>query len=686
MPGTDDADARGCVPGEPPCAESGEVCDEEEDSCDACSPDTWDRDEDGERAVACGGADCDDADPAVNPGAEEICDAEGRDEDCDPETFGPPGPSGVAGDADGDSYVSAMCCQQIDGAVTCGPDCNDANMEINPDASEICNGLDDDCDGSLDPTIEDRDMDGWAGCSDLPAAMRDCDDESDVTHPGASELCDGEDNDCDGDNAGEDLDGDGFLAVGASCSGGPRDARPRTDCDDDDIQISPTAMERCDATDWDCDGDTDEAPASNTCGSDAITTYACTSESCEVASCAATHDDCDGMASNGCEQSLDTPAHCGACDNACQWVCSAMTCDDPVDVTVGGYHVCARTSNERIRCWGRNEDGQLGLGATSVSPSTHPAGYVQATIPGAGVVALTTVEEVEAGGFFSCARVSSGNVYCWGRNDHGQLGNGAPGPDVAVAETHVSDASSLAISESHACAIVNAPVVGSVVCWGNNDRYQSATVAPSAVPGTAVASDVAVGLEHSCSRTTDGRVQCWGDNNYGQIGQGSTDVVPEPANFVENASGSGDLNDVEDISAAGYITCALHSTGRMSCWGANTTRPVTVTDGGSPATFTAFVGEGNDPFRAVCARNASGDVRCISTSSVGSFVAGSTAGSPASSVTSFSASEAIEGVSYGHICVIDGAGLRCLGSNSYGEVGDGTRLERRDLVTVLPPS
>ncbi|HJL14427.1 MAG TPA: putative metal-binding motif-containing protein [Sandaracinaceae bacterium LLY-WYZ-13_1] len=140
MPGATGADARGCVAVDGPCSE-GETCSSDEMRCIPVDCTDPDRDGDGHDAVACGGDDCDDDDPLRYPGNEEVCDADGRDEDCVDTTF-----AGAEGDTDGDGFVSDECCN----ADACGGDCDDEDALVHPDASESCNGVDDDCSGSED--------------------------------------------------------------------------------------------------------------------------------------------------------------------------------------------------------------------------------------------------------------------------------------------------------------------------------------------------------------------------------------------------------------------------------------------------------------------------------------------------------------------------------------------------------
>ncbi len=142
VPGAAGADPRGCIEVGPPCA-LGEACVEELSRCvaDTCGAVT-DADGDGHDSAACGGDDCDDDDPNRYPGNPEVCDDAGHDEDCVPTTLA----GDADGDADGDGEIDRGCCN----GATCGADCDDADRALHPGARELCNGRDDDCDGVLD--------------------------------------------------------------------------------------------------------------------------------------------------------------------------------------------------------------------------------------------------------------------------------------------------------------------------------------------------------------------------------------------------------------------------------------------------------------------------------------------------------------------------------------------------------
>jgi DNA-binding beta-propeller fold protein YncE len=251
------------------------------------------------------GGDCDDANASINPAASEVCDDSDIDEDCDgladsadsDATGGGTYYADQDGDGYGDPSNSVSACDQPAGYVTEPLDCDDGDALVNPAATETCNGYDDDCDGLIDDADTDvtgtntwyMDMDGDGygvadmtveACS-LPSGYADnsddCDDSNGAVHPGAAEICDSVDNDCDGliDTDDPDVvdasiwysdnDGDGYgdPSTGVlSCSAiGVADG---TDCDDSNSGINPGAQEVCDSldADEDCDGVADDADLS----------------------------------------------------------------------------------------------------------------------------------------------------------------------------------------------------------------------------------------------------------------------------------------------------------------------------------------------------------------------------------------------------------------------------------------
>ncbi len=205
--------------------------------------------------------DCDDADADVNPGADEICND--ADDDCDGEIDDGLPSFELLPDLDGDGYGAGEavlhCASQLDGHVLAGGelDCDDLDATVHPDAEELCNGLDDDCDGSAADEEEDGDGDSFSPCDG------DCDDEVATVNPVALEICDGVDTDCDGAIPEDEGDGDGDGWV--VCEGyldhdgaNPGGFDGGGDCDDDDASAFPGNPEACDGVDNDCDGQADE--------------------------------------------------------------------------------------------------------------------------------------------------------------------------------------------------------------------------------------------------------------------------------------------------------------------------------------------------------------------------------------------------------------------------------------------
>lgn len=193
-----------------------------------------------------------------------------------------------------------------------------------------------------------------------------------------------------------------------------------------------------------------------------------------------------------------------------------------LEVAAGGSHTCGRSTSALLLCWGGNAKGQLGLG--NLSDQLLPV-FVD-------TVMLGSVMQISAGGEHTCA-VNGGALYCWGDNGMGQLGEGSTqSTSSPVGVTDVFGGASLAFVSAgwqHTCATT---VVGAAFCWGGNANGQLGdgteggfSVQPSPVLGGATFGWIGAGHNHSCGLTTSpvqGVLLCWGTNDFGQLGDGST--------------------------------------------------------------------------------------------------------------------------------------------------------------------
>jgi len=351
-------------------------CDDSVDEAGAVDELTWYLDNDGDgwgnaasvtfactqpSGYAADSGDCNDADATIHPGADEYCD--GVDNDCDGTADEPDAVDAPTWylDSDGDGYgddgSATTFCTVTAGYVSTGGDCDDADSGVNPGATEWCNGVDDNCDGTVDEATAadastwyaDTDGDGYGdpatgsvACTQptgFVADSSDCDDSTAGVSPGATEVCDGVDNDCDGlsdepDAVGAgtwyaDADGDGYgdpSSPTTSCTLPTGYVADDSDCDDSDGAINPGATEVLDGVDNDCDGVLDPEHCSDGSDNDGDGLIDCEDGDCASDS-ACTE---DGYCDDGSDNDGDGTTDCEDDD------CWADCVDLPYRAQVGG--------------------------------------------------------------------------------------------------------------------------------------------------------------------------------------------------------------------------------------------------------------------------------------------------------------------------------------------------------------
>jgi hypothetical protein len=260
-------------------------------------------------------------------------------------------------------------------------------------------------------------------------------------------------------------------------------------------------------------------------------------------------------------------------------------------ITAGAYHTCALTAGGAVKCWGDNYYGQLGDGTT-----TNASTPVQVVGLTSGVTAITSGAGYPPeiwDGFHSCALTAGGAVKCWGDNTFGQLGDGtttnASTPVQVVGLT--SGAQAITVGVSHSCALTTG---GAVQCWGFNSAGDlgngTNAMATTPVQVTGLSSGVQgvdAGGHHACAVTTGGAVQCWGDNYFGQLGNGTTTESLTPVQVTGLTSG------VQAVAAGSWHSCALTTGGAVQCWGNNYDGQLgtgTTTNSSTPVQVVGFSG------------------------------------------------------------------------------------------------
>lgn len=339
-------------------------------------------------------------------------------------------------------------------------------------------------------------------------------------------------------------------------------------------------------------------------------------------------------------------------------VAASSGVDNVVALAAGANHTCALRADGTVRCWGDDAFGQLGNG----SPPTEPIGGGFRAVAVAG---LTRVTQIAAGGDTTCAVVASGMVFCWGRNDRGQLGRALPvgsGSHIPVPVSLLPvmgvNAVEVGVGRSFACARSSR---GEVACWGDNTSGQilsgavPAMTAEPRVPTTFVAAQLAVGDRHVCVRTDVGRLACWGA--FGT-------PWPVPSGLAQ-------------VVAGRDYACAVQHDGEARCWG----RPEAAALGMGFAWSASLARSVGSAVAAVyggpanvCLESASGALQCFGANARGQVGDGTTsvAVTTATAVARAAPTDVdVVSVGWGHTCVRRRSGVAsCWGDNGHRRVRD----------------
>ncbi|AKV01363.1 BNR repeat domain protein [Labilithrix luteola] len=426
---------------------------------------------------------------------------------------------------------------------------------------------------------------------------------------------------------------DSEQAAITSTRDGGRDETGETPPDDDGV--NPSGV--CSPQTADCNGDpsdgceTKTSSSETNCGGCGVTcgkapahgNIACKNGTC-TRSCASGYE----LQGTTCVPGAPPPLACGGDAVDCGGVCRAIasdplncgSCGKTCDVPQGGSARC-----DQAKC---RPECPVGTALSGTTCNAVPVGSITPTlVPGSG---------------HTCGLTSQGTVRCWGSNDHGQIGTGTSSPTKVPTPTNVVDlgggATHVALSAWFSCAVTN---VGGVKCWGNNAQGQlgaptNISISTKPVDVTNLSGPVkqiAMGVSHACALLVSGEVQCWGDNQYGQLGDGSTTNRPRAV----PVSG---LSGVLEVTAGGSATCARLGAGAVKCWGGN---------------GLGQVGDGSGVAKVLVPSGVVG---------LGSNVVAIRAG-------------------VAHVCALLGNGsVRCWGWNGTGQLGDGSETDRPTPVAV----
>ncbi|MDG0815897.1 RCC1 domain-containing protein [Bdellovibrio svalbardensis] len=391
-------------------------------------------------------------------------------------------------------------------------------------------------------------------------------------------------------------------------------------------------------------------------------------------------------------------------------------------VSVGSNHVCTLLENSKVKCWGYNANGQLGL--ENLIYKGDGAGEMGDSLAFVNLGTGRSAVQIAGGGMHTCALLDNSTVKCWGEGSSGQLGQGngnslgwgggqmgdsLPAINLGTGRSAVQ----ITAGYSHACALLDN---STVKCWGEGSSGQLGIGStakmgdgagemgdslPAINLGTGRrAVQISAGYSHTCALLDNSTVKCWGNNGFGQLGQGSTTNLGDGAGEMGDslpAINLGTGRSAVRIIAGYYHTCALLDDSTVKCWGYNSTGHL---GQGSTSTLGDGAGEMGDSLPAIslgtgrkavqvalgnqhtCALLDNSTVKCWGDNSFGqlgqgnSTTLGDGAGEMGDSLPVINLGTGRAAVqissSGNHVCaLLDNSTVKCWGSNNYGQLGQG---------------
>ena len=350
-------------------------------------------------------------------------------------------------------------------------------------------------------------------------------------------------------------------------------------------------------------------------------------------------------------------------------------------VSTADLHTCGITTTGEAYCWGHAVDGQLGIGPSVPGDQLTPA-------PVQGGLRFSTVS---VGSLHTCGVTTGGDPYCWGWNFLGNLGDGDQTGSSKFVPVQLSlrvEFQSLSVGSHHSCGVAS---TGDAYCWGTDESGQLGRGgrehpdrghSPVLVAGDLTFTFVSAGGGHTCSITTSGDAYCWGWGALGALGNGSKDNMPSPRR-VEGGLTFG------SVSSGGRHTCGITISGETYCWGNNDfgqlgTEAATL-EATTPVRFSgalalAHVSAGG---RHTCGITTDGETYCWGNNEFGQLGNNSTSNSATPVLVAGGLRFTSVSAGWGQTCgVTDSNEVYCWGHNHHGQLGDGSLADKRTPIRI----